>query len=241
MKNRRNAKASSSALWKERPPQERPRERLAFLGASELQDDELIAVVFGSGATLPAARLLLEQSGGMSGIRKRGLRELCELPGIGHVRACQLKAALELGRRALRPEPLDGLQVRSPKDMVALLQNEMAHQTQEWMHVFGLDTKHRVRSHHIAGMGQRDQVLVAMIDIFQPLLKEGLTCLLIAHNHPSGEVTPSPEDHRFTAQVQQAASLLHVRLLDHLILSSQAYFSFLEEGLLQNDRLPFES
>lgn len=235
MKKQKSSRAISSLSWKERPLQERPRERLAFLGPPALQDDELIALVFGSGATLPAARLLLEQAGGMTGIRKRGLRELCTLPGVGYARACQLKAALELGRRALRPEPLDGLQVRSPKDIVSLLQTEITYHAQEWMHVFGLDTQHRIRSHHIAAMGQRDQVLVAMVDIFQPLLKEGLSCVLIAHNHPSGLVVPSVEDKRFTAQVQQAAAVLHVTLLDHLIVSTQAYFSFVEAGLFEKE------
>ena len=122
-----------------RPLHERPRERLAFLGPERLNDDELIALVFGSGATLPVARLLLDQAGGIGSLKRAGFRQLCLYPKIGPARASQLKAALELGRRALIPESLDGLLVNKAADIATLLQNELAHEEQEAIHVFGLD------------------------------------------------------------------------------------------------------
>lgn len=221
------------AAWgKQIPLQERPRERLAFFGAQELHDEELITLVFGTGSTVLAARLLLQRAGGIYGLRKQSLSELCDLPGVGLARATQLKAALELGQRALRPEPLSSIVFRSPAEVAQLLRSEFFYQAQESMHVFGVDSHHRMCSRHLAAMGQSDQVLVSAMDVFHPLVKERVSGFLVVHNHPSGDPTPSEQDKIFTKQLVQGAQLLGLRFLDHLIVAGQGFFSFSEAGLL---------
>lgn len=218
----------------ERPPHARPRERLAFLGAERLGDEELIALVFGSGALLPVARRLLEQTGGAQGLRRTGLQTLCQLSGIGPARASQLKAALELGRRALLPEPLDGLLVRRAEDLAQVLQLELGQGEQEAIHVFGLDARHRIRCRHIAAIGQVDRVQVSAADVFRPLLREGLAAAVVAHNHPSGDALPSPEDQRLTTRLAQAGHLIGISLLDHIVVAQSGFYSFAEHDQMDS-------
>jgi DNA repair protein RadC len=217
-----------------RAQHDRPRERLAFFGAERLTDDELLALVFGSGAAQSTARQLLDLAGGPRGLRRTGLHDLCQLDGVGPARACQLKAALELGRRALLPEPLYGLLIRSAQDLAATLQVELGQGEQETMHVFGLDARHRIRCRHIAAIGQVDRVHVSASDVFRPLLREGMAAALVAHNHPSGEPQPSPEDQQLTLRLAQVGHLLGITLLDHLVVTRDASFSFAEHGLLES-------
>ncbi len=221
-----------SPSFKNRPLEERPRERLSFLGERELTDEELVALVLGSGATIPVARILLDQAGGMSGLRKIGFAELCRLPKIGKARACQLKAAMELGRRAQLPEPLQGYQIRSPQEIAHLLQTEFAHAEQESFYVFGLDARYRIRFRTIAAIGQIDRVHVASADIFRPLVREGMAAVLVAHNHPSGDPSPSPEDATLTTNLNEAGKLLGIPLLDHIVVASNGYYSFSEDQKL---------
>lgn len=220
--------------FRQRPRHERPRERLAFYGAEQLKDEELVALVFGSGAALPVARLLLDQAGGPAGLSRTGFQELCQLYRIGPARASQLKAALELGRRALLPMPLDGLLVREARVLADVLKVELSQGEQEAVHVFGVDARHRVRCRHIAAIGQVDRVQVSAADVYRPLLREGMAAALVAHNHPSGEACPSPEDEQLTLRLAQAGYLLGIQLLDHLIVARNDYFSFAEHGLLES-------
>lgn len=215
-----------------RAPHERPRERLMFLGPAALGDDEILALVLGSGAALPLARRLLELSGGPTGLSRAGVHELCDLPGLGPARACQLKAALELGRRSMLPSPLAGLHVRRAADVADLLRLELGQGEQEAVHVFGLDARHRIRCRHIAAVGQVDRVQVSLADVFRPLVREGMAAVLVAHNHPSGEPLPSPQDRRLTVRMAQVGNLLGISLLDHVIVARDGYYSFSDAGVL---------
>lgn len=228
--------ASKDSTFANRPLHDRPRERLAFLGPTHLNDDELLALVFGSGATVPVARQLLDQAGGVTGLRKMGFAELCTLYKVGPARACQLKAALELGRRAALPEPLSGFVVHSPQDIADLLRAELAAGEQEAFHVFGLDTRHRIRCRHTAAIGQIDQVYVASADIFRPLVREGMAAALVAHNHPSGDATPSLEDARLTRQLMEVGDLLGIPLLDHVVVAQSGYYSFADHGFIKQKK-----
>ncbi len=215
-----------------RPGWDRPRERLSFHGPEQLNDDELLALVLGSGALVPVARLLLDQARGPTGLRRMGLTELCALPQIGPARAAQLKAALELGRRALLPEPLSGFVVRSAEDIANLLLAELAHGEQEAIHVFGLDARHRIRCRHIAAIGQVDRVQVGIADVFRPLVRESMAAALVAHNHPSGEPDPSPQDEQLTLRLSQVGQMLGIPLLDHVVVARGGHYSFADHGLL---------
>lgn len=224
--------ATARSLFAQRPLHERPRERLSFLGAAQLNDDELLALVFGSGGTLRLARDVLDMVGGPPGLLRVGLSDLQRKTGVGPARACQLKAALELGRRALVAEPLYGHQVTSAAQMARLLQPELGQAEQEAMHVFGLDAKNRIRCRHIAALGQVDRVHVCPADVFRPLLRESMAGALIVHNHPSGDVQPSQPDRLLTTQILQAGLLLGIPLIDHIIVAASDYFSFADAGWL---------
>lgn len=226
-----------AAAFRQRPLVERPRERLMYLGPEDLSDEELIAIVFGSGAATPVARMLLDQTAQLSGLRLLAIPEIARLPGIGPARACQLKAALELGRRALTPVSLDGLIVRCAADIARMLQADLGQSDQEALHVFGLDARHRIRSRHLAALGQIDQVQVNPADVFRPLLRAGLACVLIAHNHPSGDPEPSPHDQRLTDQMISAGQIIGIPLLDHIIVTFSSYYSFSDAGLVPHRRL----
>ena len=226
------------SLFAQRPLHERPRERLLFLGADQLNDDELLALVFGSGGTLSIARDLLDIVGGPPGLRRVSLADLQRKIGVGPARACQLKAALELGRRSLVAEPLNGHQVRSAADVAALLRPELSQGEQEVVHVFGLDARNRIRSRHIAALGQVDRVHVSPADVFRPLLREGQAGALVVHNHPSGDCRPSEADRQLTMQLVQAGTLLGIPLIDHIVVAGEGHYSFAEEGWLSGMTCP---
>lgn len=217
-----------------RPIHQRPRERLLFLGAEHLNDDELVALVLGSGAALPLARLLLDTAGGPTGLRRTGAHALCQLPGLGPARVCQVKAALELGRRSLLPEPLSGLLVRSAADVAEMLRVELGPGEQEAIHVFGLDARHRIRCRHVAAIGQVDRVQVSLADVYRPLVREGMAAALVSHNHPSGESSPSEQDRELTYRMAQVGNLLGIPLLDHVVVARSSYYSFAEHGHLES-------
>lgn len=216
------------------PLHQRPRERLTFLGAERLNDDELLALVFGSGGTLRLARDVLDMVGGPPGLRRVGLGDLQRKRGVGPARACQLKAALELGRRALVNEPLAGHWVRSAADVATLLRPELGQAEQESVHVFGLDARNRIRCRHIAALGQVDRVLVSPADVFRPLLREGMAGALVVHNHPSGDCRPSEADRLLTLQLVQSGLLLGIPVIDHVIVAGEGHYSFAEEGWLRD-------
>ena len=227
-----------SSLFAQRPLHARPRERLSFLGAAQLNDDELLALVFGSGGTLRLARDVLDMVGGPPGLLRVGLTDLQRKTGVGPARASQLKAALELGRRALVAEPLFGHQVLSAADMARLLQPELGQAEQEAMHVFGLDARNRIRCRHVAALGQVDRVHVSPADVFRPLLREAMAGALIAHNHPSGDVLPSESDRVLTTQIFHASLIVGIPLVDHLVIGAKTYFSFAEAGWLAASMSP---
>ncbi len=176
---------------------------------------------------------MLDQAGGVTGLKKIGFSELCLLPQIGQARASQLKAALELGKRSLQPEPLYDFCVQSPANIAALLQNELAQGEQEAFHVFGLDARHRIRYRHTAAIGQVDRVYVSSMDVFRPLVREGVATALVAHNHPSGEPSPSLEDRELTQRLLDAGKLLGIKLLDHVVVASGGYYSFADHGFFE--------
>ena len=197
-------------------------------GAETLSDHELLEVVLGE----HASRELLNLAGGVTGLRRLGERDLVSIPGVGAARAARLRAALELGRRALLPEPLSGMIVRGSDDIARAVQVEIGAGEQEAMHVFGMDARHRVRLRKLVALGQVDRVQVSIADVLRPLVREGLAAFIMAHNHPSGEPDPSPQDELLTVRMAQAAQLMGLAFLDHIVVGRNGYYSFAEKGRL---------
>lgn len=197
----------------------------ALLPPEEWTDEELIALVTGRAVALEAP-----------GLRRKGLADL-RAAGLTELQARRLKAALELGRRALLPEPLLGFVVRDPYSVAQMLRAELDAE-QETLLVLGMDAKHRIRTRHVAAIGQADRVTVSTSDVFRLLVREGLPTALVVHNHPSGEPTPSPQDEQLTVNLQHAGRLLGIVLLDHIVVARGGHYSFAERGLLNTTRTP---
>lgn len=218
------------------PIGERPYERFEQVGEHRLSNVELLAIVLrNSGkrglSVTEVANLVLTKFGGIAGVAKATIEELVEVPGIGPSRAMEIKSALELGRRLLATAPHERPQIKAPADAANLLMSEMAFLEQEQLRVLLLDTKHCVQKITIVYIGSLNMALVRVGEIFRDALKQNAQCIVLAHNHPSGDPTPSSEDARMTKQVVQAGRLLDIEVLDHVIIGRNKFVSMKELGM----------
>ncbi|MGD1996013.1 MAG: DNA repair protein RadC [Anaerolineae bacterium] len=220
---------------KELPVQDRPRERLARLGAGSLSTPELLAIVLRTGvggeSALALSRRLLAQFSGIAGLARASLSQLVTERGIGMAKAAQIKAALELGRRLMVAAPEDRPQICSPGDAAALLLPEIGYQEQEHFWVLFLDTRNRLLGSEPIYKGSLNQSQVRVGEVFREAVRRNCAAIIVAHNHPSGDPTPSPEDVAVTADVVSAGRLLGVEVLDHLVIGQQRWISLRERGL----------
>lgn len=225
----------SSFTIKELPPDGRPREKLKALGAGSLAEAELLAIILRVGtqgeSVLDLANRLLVTYGGLVGLSRVSFAELCDVHGLGEAKACQLKSALELGRRLLLAQPEDRLQVRSPADLAPLLMLEMASLDQETLRVVLLNTKNQVVKFSDVYRGSLNSSLVRICEVFKEAVRVNAAAIIVAHNHPSGDPTPSPEDVRVTEQIVAAGKLLEIEVLDHLVIGERRYTSLRERRL----------
>lgn len=218
------------------PNSERPRERLLSHGAKNLATAELLAILLGTGqgaGKLSAVGLgqyilqILGQDGRdpMAILRDVSPQELMEVPGIGPAKATTILAALELGKRVLQSRPPELAVVDDPSVAAAALSHDLMWQTQERFAVLLLDVKHRILGSKVITIGTATETLAHPRDIFREVLRHGATRIIIAHNHPSGSLEPSREDITLTQQLLEAANVLAIPLLDHLILGNGDYCS----------------
>ncbi len=220
---------------KELPSSERPRERLQNYGAGALSTAELLAIILRTGIggqnVLNLATNLLAQYHGLGGLAKAGLPELRQHKGLGLAKACQLKAALELGRRMLIAAPEDRPQVSSPADAANLVLLEMAFLEQEQLRAILLDTKNYLVTIATVYVGNVNTAVIRVSEVFREAVRTNSPFLIVVHNHPSGDPTPSPEDVQVTEQIVAGGRLLDIDVLDHLIIGRQRYVSLKERGL----------
>jgi DNA repair protein RadC len=177
------------------------------------------------------ANRLLVTYGGLVGLARVPFAELCSVRGLGEAKACQLKAALELGRRLLLAQPEERLQVRSPADLAPLLILEMAPLDQETLRVVLLNTKNQVIRFSDLYKGSLNSSLVRVAEVFKEAVRVNAAAIIVAHNHPSGDPTPSPEDVRVTEEIVAAGKLLEIEVLDHLVIGERTYVSLRQKGL----------
>jgi DNA repair protein RadC len=217
------------------PTGERPRERLLHYGAEALSTPELMAILLRTGSrgenVLDLATRLLADFGGLGGLSRATLSELSAFKGVGPAKAAQLKAGLEMGRRLLIAAPHERPQITSPADAANLLMLEMSHLEQEHLRVLLLDTKNHVLASPVIYKGNVNTSVIRIAELFREAIRHNSTALIIAHNHPSGDPTPSPEDIRVTRQIVEAGNLVDIEVLDHLIIGQGRYVSLKERGL----------
>ena len=215
---------------------DRPREKLLTHGAHALGDNELVALVLGSGCRerdgLAVANGLLALRGGLHGLSRSSPADLRQVEGVGRAKAVQLVAAIELGRRTLTRPPAQRPQLTSTADTVAFLVPAFAGRPMEQVGVVLLDTKYRVLKTAIVTVGTLNSSIVEPRDVFREAVQESAAAVVVFHNHPSGDPTPSPDDRELTARLRASGVLLGVDVLDHIILGDARYFSFKECGYL---------
>lgn len=214
---------------------ERPRERLLAYGASALSSAELLGIllrvgIHGENAVMMGQRLL-SAFGGLPGLSRASAQELGALKGLGEAKACQLLAALELGKRLAAASPSDRPVVTSPADAANLVSLEMSLLDHEQLRVMLLDTKNRVYLIQTVYKGTVNTSQVRVAEIFKEAIRQNYPAIIVVHNHPSGDPTPSRDDVRVTRDIVAAGELLGVNVLDHLIIGQQAFVSMKERGL----------
>jgi len=217
------------------PIGERPRERLIHAGPAALSTTELLAIILRVGAAgenvLLLAQRMLTRFDGLAGLARASIAELTEEHGVGEAKGAQVKAAFELGRRLLVAAPAERPQVRSPADAAQLVMAEMALLEQEQLRLVLLDTKNRVLSIPVVYKGSLNTSLIRVGEIFRYALKENCAALIVVHNHPSGDPTPSPEDVMVTRKLVEGGQLLDIEVLDHLVIGRGRFVSLKERGL----------
>lgn len=218
------------------PSEERPRERLLRYGAEALATHELIAILLRTGTTkrhvLGVAEDLLTQLGGLRGIATAGVEELSRVDGVGQTKAIEICAAVELGKRigALTEEARPT--IRGPEDVAHLLMPELRYLKQEELRALLLDRRHRVL--HVAKIsrGSLTESISHPRDIFRTAIERNSAAVIVVHNHPSGDPTPSPEDIAATRRLVQVGELVGIPVLDHVIVGDGRYVSLSERGLV---------
>jgi len=220
---------------KELPEGERPRERLLHYGPGSLSTAELIAIIVRVGTkdenVIMLSQRLLTCFGGVAGLAQAPLCDLMAIKGIGEAKAIELKAAFELGRRLLVAAPHERPVVKSPADAANLLMMEMAPLEQEHLRTLIMDSKNHVLKIHTVYIGSVNTAVVRVGELFREAIRLNAAALIVAHNHPSGDPTPSPEDVHVTRQIVEAGKLLNVDVLDHLVIGQQRWVSLKERGL----------
>src|SRR5262245_59170525 len=220
---------------KELPSGEQPRERLRDYGPAALSDAELLAILLRVGVAgtnvIQLAQQLLVEYGGWPGLLRVDHRALCERHGMGEAKASTLKAALEIGRRLLLTEHEQRFQIKSPTDAANLLMLEMSHLDQEHLRTVLLDTKNRVQAISTVYIGSLNASMIRVGEIFKDALKRNSAALIVVHNHPSGDPTPSAEDVLVTREIIAAGKLLDIDVLDHLVIGQGRFVSMRERGL----------
>jgi DNA repair protein RadC len=217
------------------PDSERPRERLALLGPQALSNAELIAILLRVGVpgenAVQVGQRLLQKFGGIRGLHRTPISELCKEHGIGEAKAAQIKAAIELGRRLPLEAPEERPVINSPKDAADLVQYEMSALEQEHLRVLLLDRRNRVLETVEIYRGSVNSSQVRVGEIFKEAVRKNASGVIVIHNHPSGDPTPSPDDVAVTRAIIQAGKLLDVDVLDHLVIGQGRWVSLKERGL----------
>jgi DNA repair protein RadC len=220
---------------KQLPPELRPRERLLEAGPSALSDGELLGLLFGIGSrektAVELAGEVISEAGGLHGLYDVSVHELMRVNGIGEAKACILLAAVELGRRIGQVRNPGRPVISSPADVERLLRRRIANLDRENFVVVLLNTKNEVIETSTVSVGTLGASLVHPREVFKPAVRASAASVILAHNHPSGKVEPSREDREVTRRLGEAAGILGIEVLDHVIVGD-GYFSMKEHGML---------
>ena len=215
------------------PTDERPRERLVRYGPQALSAAELLAIILRTGTTrdnvIELAGKLLAKYGGLGGLMRAETQELCAEYGLGEAKASQLKAALEIGRRLGASQDEEKYQIKSPADAANLVMSDMMFLDHEQLRILVLDTKNQVVENICRYRGTVNSSVLRTAEVFRPAVIRNCPGVIVCHNHPSGDPTPSPEDLHVTKQLVEAGRHLDIELLDHIVIGNRRFVSLKEK------------
>jgi DNA repair protein RadC len=221
---------------KELPEWLRPRERLRLHGAESLSDRELLALVLGSAtrqrSVIQVAEDLLRSGGRLESLADLGLEELSRFEGLGEAGACRVAALVEICRRMAKSRARGGTELSSAQAVFELVRGELVGERRERVLVLLLDARHRLIAQRCVSLGSLMSSVIHPREVFRPAIGLAAAAVILVHNHPSGDPTPSVEDHQVTLRLAEAGSLLGIRLLDHVVVAADGWRSFKEEGWL---------
>lgn len=226
-------------LLRDKADPERPYEKCLIYGPAALTDVQLLAVVLRSGTSgrpvIEVAEEVLRRapgSNGLLGLCSLSIPELTEISGIGEVKAIQLTCIAELSRRIAAAKRRERISLDSPASIADYFMETLRHEERESLYCVMLDTRSRLLGQERISMGTQDQAVFSVRDIFLAALRHRATSLVMVHNHPSGDPTPSAADREATDRVGEGGRILGIRLLDHIIIGNNSYFSFAEADLI---------
>ena len=220
------------------PKEERPRERLRQRGPEALSDAELLAILLVTGASntgltaLDCSRMLLQEHLNLRNMTRASSDELCRIPGVGPVKASRIQAALEIGRRVVSQKRKMGTVFQISQDVFDTYSVMLQDAKQETFTVILLDSKNRFLREETVALGSLNQSIVHPREVFRPAIRGAAASVILVHNHPSGDPSPSDEDVRVTERLVEAGKLLGIRVLDHIIVGEGRYFSFFDQRRL---------
>jgi DNA repair protein RadC len=227
----------TSAIYriKDLPVTDRPRERLMEVGADSLQVVELLAILLRTGVkgenAVQVAGNLLNIFHGLGGLHQATFQDVCEVHGVGPAKAAQIKAALALGNHLWKQGQDERPVIHSPADAADWVRFEMSGLAQEHLWVLVLDSRNRLVSTEKMYVGSINSSSARIGELFKAAIQRNAVSIIVVHNHPSGDPTPSPEDISITRAIVQAGKLLDIAVLDHLIIGHERFTSLKEKGL----------
>ncbi|MCW2277141.1 RadC family protein [Heliophilum fasciatum] len=217
------------------PEDQRPRERMACAGPQALNNAELLAILLGTGGqretAVDMAQRILHR-GGLRYLAESDLQDLQQIKGLGLAKASQIKAAVELGRRIATTAPEQRSAIRSPGDASRLVMEEMRYLDKEHFRAIALNTKNQVLAIETISVGSLASSIVHPRELFKALIRRSSAAVILVHNHPSGDPTPSREDREITQRLAEGGKLLGIEVLDHVIIGDNRYASLKELGYL---------
>lgn len=222
---------------KELPMTERPREKLYINGPEALSNEELIAIIIRTGnkndSAIDLARKILSRDNrGLISLRDTTLQELMETKGVGECKGAQILAAIELGKRINYKDALNKVKINEPTTIANLFMDEMRYLQKEHFKVLLLDTKNQIIVTEEISVGTLNASIVHPRDVFKAAIKRNANSIILIHNHPSGDPTPSNEDINITNRLIDGGNLIGIKVLDHIIIGDNRYISFKEKNLI---------
>lgn len=223
-------------IIRELPPEQRPRERMLKEGATSLSDIDLLAIMLRTGtaksSAMELAAAILSRFKDLRVLSQATIEELSEIKGIGPVKAVQVKAALELGRRLAALPAEERPIIRCPEDVCSLLMEDLRNLDREYFLALLLNTKNQVLAKETISIGTLNASMVHPRELFKVAIRRSAAAVILVHNHPSGDPTPSREDIALTKRLQEAGEIIGIDVLDHIVIGDNRFTSLKSQGLI---------